>query len=113
MKSSFVILPSASEGCPGSVLNMAKLGCIPIVTPVSAFDGIENFGVLINAYSTKALAEAISTVLNWSENTIRQKIVDVYNFSNKNFSQESFRSDMQKALQNAIKQYEISKSSKG
>lgn len=44
----YIIFPSGSEGCPGSVLCAMQYGLIPIVTPWAAFDEIEEYGYLMD-----------------------------------------------------------------
>ena len=98
-KSSFVILPSASEGCPGSVLNMAKLGCIPIVSRYAAFDGIEDYGDIMSNLTIEALHNSISKVMDLEESTLRERIINIYHFANEYFTPESFRNDFKQSLQ--------------
>lgn len=47
-KCNFILFPSGSEGCPGSVLCAMQYGLIPIVTPWAAFDEIEDYGYLMD-----------------------------------------------------------------
>lgn len=98
-KSSFVILPSASEGCLGSVLNMAKLGCIPIVSRYAAFDGIEDYGDIMSNLTIEALHNSISKVMDLEESTLRERIINIYHFANEYFTPESFRNDFKQSLQ--------------
>lgn len=106
LKSSFVIMPSASEGCPGSVLNMMKLGCIPIVTPYAAFDEIETLGVLIDGYSCDDLASAIEKVTTYDITTLKEMIRNCYNYANTNYNKQTFREDMRKCLSQILNAYE-------
>lgn len=59
-KCNFIIFPSGSEGCPGSVLCAMQYGLIPIVTPWAAFDEIEEYGYLMD--------------YNWNTNSIEQGV---------------------------------------
>lgn len=59
----FMIFPSCSEGCPGSVLTMMKMGVIPIVSPWAACDGIENYGYIMRDLSVDSIEEGIT----WAE----------------------------------------------
>lgn len=60
----FIIYPSGSEGgCPGSVINSMKNGLIPIVSQWSAFDEIDNYGYIMNGWSTNSIANGIE----WAE----------------------------------------------
>ena len=59
----FVLFPSGSEGCPGSVLCAMQYGLIPIVTPWAAFDEIEKYGYLMD-YNWDV--ESIGKGINWA-----------------------------------------------
>lgn len=100
--SSFVIMPSASEGCPGSVINMMKLGCIPIVTPVASFDGIENYGFLIDGYTVDDLSNAINIAVSYTDNDISTKIKDNIDFANRNFNAATFKHDFETCLKTIL-----------
>ena len=106
LKCAYVILPSASEGCPGSVINMAKLGCIPIVTPISSFEGLESYGLIIPSYTSEGIDMAIQTAINWTKDEINSKIEGIFDFSNKNFCKKTFTEDFQTALSAIISKYE-------
>ena len=62
-KCNFIIYPSGSEGgVPGAVLNSMKNGLIPICTKWASFDGIEDYGYMMNNVSV----EEIEKGLQWS-----------------------------------------------
>ncbi|MDE7377752.1 MAG: glycosyltransferase [Paraprevotella sp.] len=58
-KCAFMVFPSCSEGCPGGVLAMMKLGVIPIVSPYAAFDGIEHFGYVMSGLDDESMEKGI------------------------------------------------------
>lgn len=86
----FMIYPSLSEGCPGSVLCSMKNGLIPIVTKWAAFDGVEDYGFLIKDYSIEELGKGIE----WSQTLSREKVVAMKKrcaeFVKKTYSLERF-----------------------
>lgn len=98
IRSSFVVMPSGSEGMPGAVINMMKLGCIPIVTKYAAFDEIENYGFLIKDFTNESIQETIEKAQNHNKDEIKNLIVKNYEFSNKNFNLNNFEKDLKKAL---------------
>lgn len=53
-KCAFVILPSCSEGQPGSVINCMATGLIPIVTPQCGID-VDDFGIIIEDIQIDAI----------------------------------------------------------
>lgn len=98
LRSTYVIMPSASEGCPGSVINMMKLGCIPIVSPYAAFNEIENMGFLIEDFTTAAIKKAIDKVNSITNEEIIQKIELNYRYSNLNFNAQVFNNDLTQCM---------------
>jgi len=103
LDSAFVIMPSASEGCPpGSVINMMKLGCIPIVTDYSAFDEIEEYGRLINGYATDALHESITWFDQWNDQELKNRMTQCYIFANNNWNATNFKNDFKSALKSIL-----------
>lgn len=102
LKSGFVIMPSASEGCPGAVVNMMKLGCIPIVTPCAAFDEIKEYGQLIDGFTPEHIEAAVAAIDKLGEDSLRQKVLNCYKFANDNWNDESFKTDFRNALQSII-----------
>lgn len=55
----FMIYPSCSEGCPGAVLTMMKLGVIPIVSSYAAFDGIDRYGHIMDGLTVEAMEQGV------------------------------------------------------
>lgn len=104
LKSSFVIMPSISEGCPGSVINMMKLGCVPLVTKNSAFDGIDELGYIIKDYNMESLSEAIDHYSNLTNSQLKDKIIKVTKFANSNFNEKIFYLDLKNAIEKIIKE---------
>lgn len=101
---SFIIFPSASEGVPGSVINMMKLGLIPIVSEAASFNEIEEYGFLISELSINNIDQKIDLTQRISPKHLREKMLNVYNYSNKNFNLEVFSQDFEEALQNILSQ---------
>lgn len=56
---SFHLFPSASEGCPGSVITLMQMGVIPIVSSWAAFDEIEKYGYVFPDLSVEAIDSAV------------------------------------------------------
>lgn len=70
MRCNFLIYPSGSEGCPGSVLTAMKHGIIPIVSKWSAFDEIADYGFIMDSWSQ----EGIDAGIVWSSSLSREQI---------------------------------------
>ncbi|MGL4338728.1 MAG: glycosyltransferase [Turicibacter sp.] len=73
--STYVILPSGSEGLPGSVLTGMGAGLIPIVSKYAAFDGINEMGYIIDDFNTESIANVIAEVQNLSDEEISKKMI--------------------------------------
>jgi hypothetical protein len=97
--SAFVIMPSASEGMPGSVLNLMKLGCIPIVTKYAAFDEIEEYGFLMESINLNSLAKCVESSQKLEVSYLKQKVLDCYNYANNNYNKMTFHEDLLKAFE--------------
>ena len=63
-KSSFVILPSASEGQSSSVINLMKTGLIPVITPNTGLPNISSYGIQIEKPTLKYVFDAINFASN-------------------------------------------------
>lgn len=102
LKASFVIMPSASEGCPGSVINMMKLGCVPLVTPYASFDGISNLGILIQGYTYVDIDNAIKQAMEIDTMTLQKKIEECYHYANDNYNRKTFHDDLKKCFESIL-----------
>lgn len=98
-ESSYIIFPSSSEGgCPGSVLNMLRLGMIPLVSKFAAFDAIEDKGIIINDLSIDGIQEAVekTEILN------NEELLDLFkknsSFVESNFNSETFYKDLKEHI---------------
>ncbi len=60
-----VLLPSCSEGQPGSVVEMMARGCIPVVSRESGLD-VDGFGILLEECSVDAIDAAVAEATAWS-----------------------------------------------
>lgn len=97
-ESSFIIFPSASEGCPGSVLNMMRLGMIPLVSKFAAFDTIEDKGIIINDLSEDGIQEAVEK----TEISNNEELLNLFkknsSFVESNFNSETFYKDLKEYI---------------
>jgi len=98
----FVILPSASEGVPGSVLSMMRLGLVPIISIPAAVDSMEDFGFLIHSLTPEDVLNVIDRVNNLDEDTVYRRAELSQDFAKRNFSIEIFKRDFKHALCRAL-----------
>lgn len=88
-KSSFVILPSASEGQSSSVINLMKTGLIPLVTPNTGLPNINSYGIKIEKPTFRYVLDAVRTASNLEDKeylSLRNKVLDnSYLFKDKYF----------------------------
>lgn len=72
-KCNFIIYPSGSEGgTPGAVINSMSQGLIPMVTPWSAFDEINDFGFLMEDWSLSSIDKSIKWSLSLTDRDIEK-----------------------------------------
>lgn len=98
----FVILPSASEGVPGSVISMMRFGLVPIVSIPAAVDGMEDFGFLIYSLTPEDVLNVIDRVCNLDEDEIYRRAKLAQDFAKRNFSIETFKHDFKHVLCRAL-----------
>jgi glycosyltransferase involved in cell wall biosynthesis len=106
LQSAFVIMPSASEGMPGSVINLMKLGCIPIVSCYSAFNEINDYGYLMDSITIESLDTCINESQQLTQNELRSKIENCFVFANSNFNNETFHEDLLKVFHEILNEFE-------
>ena len=91
-KSSFVILPSASEGQSSSVINLMKTGLIPIITSNTGLPDIGSYGIKIEKLTLEYVFDAINTASNIEDKeylSLRSKVLDSsYLFEEKYFKNQ-------------------------
>ncbi len=84
-KCAFMIYPSCSEGCPGAVLTMMKLGVIPIVSRYAAFDEIDRFGYVMSGLDGESMEKGI----DWAQSLSAEK-KDRFSESGSRFVTDTF-----------------------
>lgn len=99
---SFNIFPSASEGCPGSVITLMQMGVIPIVYKWGAIDNIEQCGYLLPELTVEAIDKAIEWGVNLPRNVLHQLIEDNISYSKATWNLEKFGNEFRSLLQKAI-----------
>ncbi|MDK0881997.1 glycosyltransferase [Clostridium perfringens] len=98
-KCSFIIYPSASEGgVPGSVLNMMKLGLIPILSKYASFDEIDQLGIKIDELNQKQINKAIRKSKKLNEKELEIKFIECSKYVNDNHTLKTFKEDFKRAL---------------
>lgn len=102
----FVILPSVSEGgLPGSVISMMRLGLVPVLSKQAAFDGIEDFGVLIPNLTPEDVLATIDEVSQFDEDELYRKACLAQCFAKENFTIKTFKQDLKATLLRCINNY--------
>jgi glycosyltransferase involved in cell wall biosynthesis len=97
-KCSAIIFPSGSEGCPGSVVNMNKLGLIPIVSKWCAYDEITELGYVLPALDTESISDAVKWIAGISQTEIEELFMKNFQYANSNFNESAFEHDFMTAL---------------
>jgi len=93
-----IIFPSCSEGAPGSVINMNKLGLIPIVSQWCAYDEINDLGYVLPELDVASISQSVKWINGLSKEVIKELFIKNYRYANANFNEEIFESDFISAL---------------
>lgn len=102
-KCTFLIFPSASEaGCPGSVINLQKLGVIPIVSKWASPDNINELGFQLKDLTVEGIKDAIDWCQNVSHNRIKQLIIQNHDYILLNHDLEKFKDEFKRSLSSFI-----------
>jgi hypothetical protein len=108
LKNAFIILPSASEGNPpGSVINMMKLGLIPVVTKFAAFDEIEEYGILINSLDNSGIKNAVTYCLSLNNMQLIKMFEKANQYVENNHTLNHFKNDLEKILGEITNKIEV------
>lgn len=101
-KCAFLIYPSASEGCPGSVLNLQNLGVIPILSKWASGPSIKGLGFLLPDLSVDSIAQGVS----WSLNLEAEEMADLarknHEFVINKFNKGNFKKQLKEHLGNIL-----------
>jgi hypothetical protein len=98
----FSLLPTASEGFPGSVLVTMRMGLIPIVSKNAAYPGFEDFAIIMDTIDARSVAEAVKTAETLTIEEIERRSMMARRFAEENFNIHCFRQDLKAALSEAI-----------
>ena len=70
----FLIYLSGSEGgCPGGVLNLMKVGIIPIVSKWAAMDSFEKIGYILHSLDERSIDDSIK----WANSLPKKTVVEM------------------------------------
>lgn len=98
-RNAFIILPSASEGNPpGSVINMMKLGLVPVVSLNAAFDEIDDYGILIQSLDESGVQSAITKCMELTDEKLQQMFKKSNEYIDKNHTINKFTQDINEIL---------------
>lgn len=94
-KVTFCIYPSASEGCPGAVVTLMKMGIIPLVSSVASFEEIDSCGQVVSSLTDEALEESIRWSQSLSDDMIKQRIVQSVLVATRKWNLASFEMEFE------------------
>jgi hypothetical protein len=99
--SSFVLLPSCSEGSASSVITCMALGLIPIVTRESGIS-LKGFGIEIEEDTPAGVRQAMEKANKMSETVIREQKKAAIEFVHQQHSAENYKKAFSYALTQII-----------
>lgn len=74
------------------------MGLVPIVSRQAAFDGIENFGVLIQNLTVSNVLAIVDEASRFDEDVLYKRAFMSQRFAKENFTLETFKSDLKAVL---------------
>lgn len=102
-KCAFLIYPSASEGCPGSVLNLQKLGVIPILSKWSSSDDIDQLGFMLKDLTV----DSIGAGVEWAQSLNKEEMDRIMRKNHRyvidKHNKSRFKSQFKSSLESLIK----------
>lgn len=102
-ESMFVINPSCTEGgIPGTVINSMYYGCIPIVSRWASFDGIKDYGFMINDLSVDGISKAVDKSMKLSNQQLIELSKKGYEFIKGNYNLKTFKFDLTNTLRTIL-----------
>jgi glycosyltransferase involved in cell wall biosynthesis len=99
----FVILPSCSEGQPGSVVECMHKGLIPIVSREANID-TDDFGITLDNCSVETILRVVEEVSAKSPEWCRERSLRTRNTARQNYTTEKFLQNMKDAIEYIIGQ---------
>lgn len=102
-KCAFLIYPSASEGCPGSVLNLQKLGVIPILSKWASNDDIADHGFMLENLTVESIGEAVEWGKKLSDQEIENLIHKNHKYVMDRHSKTNFKSQFKNNIEALLK----------
>lgn len=99
----FMIYPSGVEGgVPGSLLNAMKSGLIPLVTLWAAFDGIEEYGYVMDDANVKSVEKAVIWAMSLTNLEIAARKKACQKFVLENYNLERFAKEFENFMMKEI-----------
>jgi len=102
-KCGYVILPSCSEGSPGSVVLCMYAGLVPIVTKEAGID-TEDFGVTLANDSLEEIEKTILELANLPAEWLRERSIRTRRVAEAKYSEEAFVRRWREILGDLFKQ---------
>lgn len=107
-KVTFCIYPSASEGCPGAVVTLMKMGIIPLVSVTASFDEIAFCGRVIPILTEEAIAKAVQWSQSLSDEMIKQRIERCIHTADQKWNLSSFEKEFEGYMKQQVAKNNLS-----
>ena len=95
---SFIIFPSATEGCPGAVISLMQNGLIPIVSKICSFPEVEEMGYVIKAISQDGIEDSVEWAISLPEKDRYNMQRKAYEYSTNKWSINTFKHDFREGI---------------
>jgi glycosyltransferase involved in cell wall biosynthesis len=97
-KCNYVILPSCSEGGPGSIVECMNLGLVPVVSLNSGID-VENYGIYLDPCNIEQIIRNVKYLSSVSLDAITMMSSQSRNAAKTTYSQVAFSNGFKQALE--------------
>jgi len=101
-KCGYVILPSCSEGSPGSVVLCMSAGMVPIITKEAGID-TEDFGVTLANDSLEEIEKTILEMANLPTEWLSERSIRIMEVAEERYSEEAFIRRWREILDDLLK----------
>lgn len=102
----FLIYPSASEGMPGSVINLMKLGVIPLLSKWASIDDIKSLGFMMKDLDIQSISMAVNWCNSLSNEEINRLSEECSAYATRKYSINNFEYQFKTFISRVIKSNE-------
>lgn len=101
----FLVFPSCTEGCPGSVITAMRMGCVPIVSRPASFEEINDYGFLLDELTYEKIEQGVNWATSLSIEKFQYLISKNIVYSQTRWNLERFEKEIFSAFSSTIQKF--------